>query len=461
MRAAALTLALLVSLPALGAIPTITRDEIIDIAKSGVGCPYIWGGTCWNPSSKSWKGADCSGYVTKCWQIPAASKTTDCLPHYYTTSTFQNSTTHWTKISRSDLIKGDALVYNSGSAGHIVLYYSGDKWGSAQVYEAKGTAYGIVYGTKNVGSSYVARRRNSITAPAPTYPLMTIKSNLVTISGQSRDFCTAGSSSGIFDWLEGQSTEVTIDVKNSGTEGAANVKIGLWAEEPYLSVTKWNIYSDWKQSGSFVLNDTDGTQSIDHNNPGKSFTLNLGQVSIGETKRIKLQVKALKYSVGAADHPDIRAWVQNVDGYYTKSGFDAAPTNQSSYQTQNGGDLKTYQQTDVLAKEICDQIDNDCDGQTDEDNVCAQAAPDGGGPTGPGSGPDPDPDDGYLTEGADGGVNPGSLPPAANPSQGGGAGGLVGGCSMGGGNSGATPLALALALALLGDRLRRRRRRNR
>ncbi len=152
MRASTLALALLISLPAY-AIPNMTRDEIIAIAKSGVGCRYVWGGTCWDPNNKSWKGADCSGYVTKCWQIPSATKTTDCVPHYYTTSTFQNSSTYWGNISRNDLIKGDALVYNSGSAGHIVLYYSGDKWGNAQVYEAKGSAYGIVYGTKYVGSS--------------------------------------------------------------------------------------------------------------------------------------------------------------------------------------------------------------------------------------------------------------------------------------------------------------------
>jgi hypothetical protein len=374
-------LVLLTAGPAAAAIPSMTRDEIISIAKSGVGCPYVWGGTCWNPSNKSWKGADCSGYVTVCWQIPSASKTTDCLPHYYTTSTFQNSSTHWSSISRDNLIKGDALVYNSGSAGHIILYYSGDKWGTAQVYEAKGSAYGIVYGSKSVGSSYVARRRDNIVAPVPKYPLMTIKSSIVTISGQERDFCTAGSSSKIFDWKVGQSTEVHVDVKNSGTATALHVKIGIWGEEPYLTIKSWSIYSDWNANGGFVINDTDALQSISHDNPGKSFTLEIGSLSIGETKRIKLKVKAQQYSIGAADHPDVRAWVSHVDNYYEKKSFDATPNNVSDYQKQNGGDLKTYSETDVLEAEKCDGVDNDCDGAIDEDGVCGAdggaLAPDG------------------------------------------------------------------------------------
>ncbi len=59
---------------------------------------------------------------------------------------------------------------------------------------------------------------------------MTIKSSLATISGQDRDFCKQGKSTGIFDWMEGQTTEVTIDVRNSGTEVAKNVKVGIWGD---------------------------------------------------------------------------------------------------------------------------------------------------------------------------------------------------------------------------------------
>ena len=159
----------LLFLPTLAAAapPQMTRDQIIAIAKTGVGCPYVWGGTCWDPNNKKWKGADCSGYVTVCWQIPKASKSTDCLSHYYSTYHYTSQTTHWTNISRNDLKKGDALVYRENGAGHIVLYVSGDKWGTAEVYEARGTAYGIVHRMKSVSSKYKARKRNYLKTTTP------------------------------------------------------------------------------------------------------------------------------------------------------------------------------------------------------------------------------------------------------------------------------------------------------
>jgi hypothetical protein len=425
-------LVLLSAASASAAIPKISRDQIISIAKSGVGCPYVWGGTCWDPSNKNWKGADCSGYVTVCWQIPKASKTTDCLPHYYTTSTYKSSSTHWTSISRDNLQKADALVYNSGSAGHIILWASGNKWGNAQVYEARGSAYGIVYRTKNVDSKYVARRRHSLVAPV-TYPQMTIASSIVSISGQSRDFCKQGKSAGIFDWRRGQTTTARIDVKNSGTEKAQNVEVGIWAEEPYVEITSWNIYTNWKQGGSFVLNDTDAMQSMPHESPGKSFTLNLGGIAPGETKRVKLKVAARLFSVGAVDHPDVRGWIKSVDGYYSKKDFHAPFDNVKGYQKQNGGDLRAYTQTDVLDQETCDQKDNDCDGKIDEDDVCTAPEPD--------AGVDPPP-----AQRTDGGTAP--LPPVVNRPRV--AGELHGSCAAapGAARSAASPGLVLLLLAL-------------
>ncbi len=473
-----ITAALLLPPAKARACPVISRDKIISIAKSGVGCRYVWGGTCWNPSNKTWKGADCSGYVTVAWQIPAASATTSCLPHYYTTVSFKNSSTHWSSISRNSLIKADALVYNSGSSGHVVLYNSGNKWGNAQAYEAKGTAYGIVYGTRYVSSSYAARRRHRLcvsTPPKPKYPLMTISSSISTISGQSRDFCTSYKSKGIFDWKAGQSSYVYVYVKNSGTAAAGNVYIGLWAEQPYLKVTQWNIYTNWKSS-SYVLNDTDGMQKISHYNPAKQFKLWLGGMSPGETKRIRLKVQALKYSVGAADHPDIRAWVWHVDNYYEKKDFWAKPNNVKSYQKQNGGNLHTYTQTDVLSAEICDSKDNDCDGQVDEGGVCPKPPKpkaDSGVPkpsppppkadskvSQPPSGKDGSavpppsaPDSGPQKPGQNLGVKPGRGVQAKNPDEDT-FKSFEGGCSMSGGEGSVSGGMLLLLLALLSRRRR-------
>jgi len=152
-------------------IPNLTRDQIISYAKSGVGCPYVWGGTCWDPSNHHVKGPDCSGYVEKCWQVPSASAVTTCTSHYYSTVTFLSSSTHWSSVSRSSLLKGDALVYNNGSHGHIILFESYTSTsGCYEDYEARGSAYGVVHRVKCPDSSFQGRRRDSLVAPAPPKP---------------------------------------------------------------------------------------------------------------------------------------------------------------------------------------------------------------------------------------------------------------------------------------------------
>ena len=47
--------------------PEISVDDVIDYAASGVGSNYVWGGGTWDPSDRSWGGADCSGFVGKVW----------------------------------------------------------------------------------------------------------------------------------------------------------------------------------------------------------------------------------------------------------------------------------------------------------------------------------------------------------------------------------------------------------
>ncbi len=54
----------------------------------------------------------------------------------------------------------DALVYHSGSAGHVFVYGSGDGWGSMYAYECKGCSYGCVYNLRTASSSYHGIRRS-------------------------------------------------------------------------------------------------------------------------------------------------------------------------------------------------------------------------------------------------------------------------------------------------------------
>lgn len=151
-------------------------DNAIARAQSSVGFSYYWGGGAWlasGPTSSTAGscsgscpscthsgsyGADCSGMVAKAWQFGNVALNVNSHP--YSTSTFVNDVSgKWSTVSRSSLNAGDALVYNSGGSGHIVLWESGDGWGASTVYECKGCSYGCVHDTRTFSSSYHGIRR--------------------------------------------------------------------------------------------------------------------------------------------------------------------------------------------------------------------------------------------------------------------------------------------------------------
>ena len=65
----------------------------------------------------------------------------------------------------------------------------------------------------------------------------------------------------------------------------------------------------------------------------------------GWTKRILIDLEATQYSIGLADHPDIRAWVRKIDGVYdTQESWNATP----AVNTLNKI-LQSFSESDVLS----------------------------------------------------------------------------------------------------------------
>jgi uncharacterized protein YraI len=163
--------------PGEGGGSSSVNEAAIARAKSGTGFSYWWGhgrlrtegptaankgscsGSCPNCSHSGSYGADCSGYVAKVWEVPASNDDITVDSHPYSTSNFNDDTGLWKTVARDNLKAADALVYRSGSSGHILLYSNGDGWGSMYSYECKGCSYGCVAGLRTVANSYHAIRR--------------------------------------------------------------------------------------------------------------------------------------------------------------------------------------------------------------------------------------------------------------------------------------------------------------
>ena len=150
---------------------------IFSLAESGVGYSYYWGhgswgtdgtnigtcvGSCPSCSHTGAYGADCSGFISKVWQVPSASPV-DVDQHPYSTYNFYNDTTYWAPVARTSIKPADALVYRDATSGHIALFESGsDPWGDLWVYEARGCATGIVHDLRAFDSTFITIRLNGL-----------------------------------------------------------------------------------------------------------------------------------------------------------------------------------------------------------------------------------------------------------------------------------------------------------
>jgi len=157
----------------------VSRQGIINTCKAYVGYSYWWGGAkfpapwdaqgkdkgkCYSSTSSGHKGlhgADCSGFAAKVWQVSAAMPFST-NKHPYSTYDFYYGSAAWSKISRSSAQMADALVYRSGSSGHVVIFEQGDPWGQSWTYEARGCSWGVVHNLRSLSSSYQARKRSGV-----------------------------------------------------------------------------------------------------------------------------------------------------------------------------------------------------------------------------------------------------------------------------------------------------------
>jgi hypothetical protein len=173
----------------------------------------------------------------------------------------------------------------------------------------------------------------------------------VDADAEGADRFSDGPSAAVPDVMEGDDYVVNLVVRNTGDTAAADVTLGVWIEEPFVRAVHYDIESDWGSPGTFKVNDAnDRPDNPPHDNPGGSFAVKMNGLSPKETKRIRLRMHAAQYSIGPADAPDVRVWVQDVPGVYAKADFSTAAKNVDGKQTFNDGDLKAWAPVDVYSR---------------------------------------------------------------------------------------------------------------
>lgn len=166
--------------------------------------------------------------------------------------------------------------------------------------------------------------------------------------GESADFYQEGSSAGKADYLIGERFQAEILVTNNSDGPIRGVEVDYWLESPYLRPVGYEIQTDHpeKDKATWKLNDADSAEG----NPPKTdmpatAKLTMYAFGAGETKRVLIDVEASQYSIGAADHPDIRAWVRKIDERYVEQ----TEWNQTPALNTFNKLLQHYTESDVLS----------------------------------------------------------------------------------------------------------------
>ncbi len=182
--------ALLVTLVVLGissvsqaAPPAEPAEAIVCRGTSAEGFSYEWGGECWcstgcdpdltscspgvctpNPgfsgcpdcTHSGTYGADCSGFVSKAWQVPDPQPTDACDVTRYVAASFTSDHSYWNVVPMTSLQPADAVA----SSSHVILVIGyEDSYGEHEVVEAAGCTPGIIRHSRTFSSSYSGARR--------------------------------------------------------------------------------------------------------------------------------------------------------------------------------------------------------------------------------------------------------------------------------------------------------------
>jgi MYXO-CTERM domain-containing protein len=167
--------------------PVEPPDAVVCRGTSGEGFSYAWGGECWctsgcspdlgscapgdctpNPGSTGCPdcthsgtyGADCSGFVTKAWQVPDPVALDACGVFRYVAADFHVDGPYWDPVPMTGLRPADAVASDS----HVILVIGfEDAYGEHEVVEAQGCNYGIVRHSRTFSTSFTGARRVNLT----------------------------------------------------------------------------------------------------------------------------------------------------------------------------------------------------------------------------------------------------------------------------------------------------------
>ena len=158
-----------------------------------------------------------------------------------------------------------------------------------------------------------------------------------------------GSSDDVSDALPGERFRAQLLVTNRSDEPIRDVWLGYQFQAPWLEAVSYTIYTDHPEHdrSSWSINDADSApENPPDDQMGSKGKLDLYAFSPGETKRIRVVLKAKRYSLGAVEHPDVRAWVRQVRGVYeTKTSWNDTPTT-----NEIGADLRARSQLDIPSR---------------------------------------------------------------------------------------------------------------